>query len=537
VTVAAAGSGLEGTAMSEGVCWLIGAGPGSAELLTLLGKRRLREADAVLYDSLVDPRALEWARPEAELIAVGKRSGAPSMTQAEINSLLCERVAGGQRVARLKGGDPFIFGRGGEEADALAARRLAYEVVPGVTAASAASAYAGIPLTHRGVASSVTLVAGREAPDSVAGAGPDWKSLAAGGGTLCISMGAERAAPLAETLLRGGRTPDEPVAVVARAGYPDQAALRLSLGELATMEDGALERPALILVGKTAALHETLGWLEKKPLHGKTVVIARSDPGRLGATLAASGARIIPMPVFQIRDAEFKRGGPERDSLSAALLDCAAFGSPDRPEWAVFTSGNAVRAVWRRIRRLGGDVRWFGGMRIAAVGGGTADALSEIHIVADMVAVRQDAAGLAEALGKRLGGSLSGTRFLHFAGDLSSGETLALLVGSGAVCRSATAYHTVGAESVDAEARFRIENGGADVIALLSGSAAEHLCRLFSTSLADWRAGKGPAIACMGKTSVKALANSRLQPRITSYKPKVDAFSDAITRFLSEKRP
>jgi uroporphyrinogen III methyltransferase/synthase len=358
---------------------LVGAGPGDPGLLTVRALELIAAADAILYDRLAPAAALEGARPDAELVYVGKEPGRPAMAQEEINSRLVELGREGKRVVRLKGGDPFVFGRGAEEAAALREAELSYEVVPGVTAGIAAPAYAGIPVTHRDAASAVAFVTGHEDPDKPESA-LDWDALARFPGTLVLYMGVGRLATIARGLIAAGRPADEPAAVVERGTLAGQ---RTVVATLATIADRAAEEgikpPAVTVVGAVAAERERLAWLEDRPLHGRTVAVtrARAQASELAARLRALGAEVVEAPAIRIEPLPVDP--PDLDAYDLVCL----------------TSPNGVRLLFERIA---GDARAFAGKTVAAIGPGTARALRERGIEPDVVPERSVAESLLEAL-------------------------------------------------------------------------------------------------------------------------------------------
>jgi uroporphyrinogen III methyltransferase/synthase len=347
--------------------YLVGAGPGDPGLLTRRGEVLLRGADVVVYDRLASAALLQLAGPAAELVDVGKAPGRAALSQDEINALLVARARDGHAVVRLKGGDPFVFGRGGEEAEACITAGVPFEVVPGVTSAIAAPAYAGIPVTHRGVSTHFTVVTGHEDPTKD-GTDVDWDALAQAGGTLVILMGAGRVAEIAKALIAGGRDPDAPVAAVRWGTRPEQRTVRATL---ATLADAGVEAPSAIVVGDVAALD--FGWFERMPLFGKTVVVtrAREQASELRSRLEAMGAAVVELPAITVTPVDF------------ALSDLAAY------SWVVFTSVNGVDAFFDRglyARRR--DARALAPVKIAAIGTGTADALARRGVRADLVPAR-----------------------------------------------------------------------------------------------------------------------------------------------------
>ncbi len=356
--------------------YLVGAGPGDPGLLTRRGEALLRIADAVVYDRLASPLLLDLAPERAARIDVGKAPGRAAMTQEEINAVLVERGRAGQEVVRLKGGDPFVFGRGGEEAEACIAAGVPFEVVPGITSAIAAPAYAGIPVTHRGVSTSVTIVTGHEDPTKGT-LDTDWDALARGGGTLVILMGAGRLDAITRALIDGGRAPDTPVAAVRWGTRPEQRTVRATL---ATIAAAGVEAPSAIVVGDVAALD--FSWFEQRPLFGRRVVVtrAREQASELREKLEALGAEVIELPSIALEPVDF------------AMPDLGAY------EWLVFTSANGVDAFFDRgLAPAGLDARALAPVRVAVIGPGTAAALATRGVRADLLPERFVAESLLDA--------------------------------------------------------------------------------------------------------------------------------------------
>jgi uroporphyrinogen III methyltransferase / synthase len=362
--------------------FLVGAGPGDPGLMTSRALELIATADVIVYDRLIPDGALSSARPDAELIYVGKEGGGPSVSQAEIERALLEHGSAGRNVVRLKGGDPFVFGRGGEEAEALEAAGIPFEIVPGVTAGVAAPAYAGIPVTHRDLASAVAFVTGHEdpaKPDSAL----DWNALAAFPGTLVVYMGVRQLEAITARLHEGGRAADEPAAMIERGTLPGQRTVTATLGTIA--ERAAAENvraPAIAVFGPVAALTESLGWFKAPPLAGRTVAVtrARAQASELAARLRGLGARVIEAPAIRIRP------------LPGEVPDL------DPYDLLCVTSPNGVALLFERLSEGGLDARALSGIKVAAIGPGTARALSEHGITADIVPERFVAEGLVEAL-------------------------------------------------------------------------------------------------------------------------------------------
>jgi uroporphyrinogen III methyltransferase / synthase len=359
--------------------YVVGAGPGDPGLMTRRSLDLIAAADVILYDRLIPPDALEGARPDAELRYVGKEPGAAALEQDEINALLVEHGRAGKRVVRLKGGDPFVFGRGGEEAEALAAADVPFEVVPGVTAGVAAPAYAGIPVTHRDVASAVAFVTGHEDPAKEDSA-LDWPALARFPGTLVFYMGVGRLPQIAAELIAAGRDPAEPAAVVARGTFPGQRTVTGTLADIASRVSAAgLRPPAITVIGPVAGLRDTLAWLERRPLHGQVVAVtrARAQASGLAARLRGLGAEVIEAPAIRIEPRPV-----ELPDLTAYAMVC-------------FTSPNGADLFFAA---LDGDARSLAGARVAAIGPGTAAELERHGIRADIVPERSVAESLLEAM-------------------------------------------------------------------------------------------------------------------------------------------
>jgi uroporphyrinogen III methyltransferase/synthase len=373
---------------TPGKVYLVGAGPGDPELITARGLRRLREADVVLYDALVHPDQLSLARPDAELVFVGKRGGRVSQRQTEINRRLAQAAHEGKTVVRLKGGDPYLFGRGSEEAELLASEGIPFEVVPGVPSPLAATAYAGLALTHRELASSVAYITATESVEKDRTA-HDWSKLATATQTLVIFMGMRKLDSLMRLLIEHGRPAETPVAVVQWASLPTQ---RTVVGTVADIHRRASEAglglPALTIVGDVVRLREKLRWFDTKPLFGKRIVVTRAghQAGSLAALLRDEGAQPILAPTIRI--APPTDPGPLRDAVTH--LDCY--------DWILFTSGNTVDAVFSSISHAGLDVRALAGPKVCAIGGKTRDALKSRGVRADLIPEEARAEGVIAAL-------------------------------------------------------------------------------------------------------------------------------------------
>jgi uroporphyrinogen III methyltransferase/synthase len=441
-----------------GHAWLVGAGPGDPGLLTLAARDALQQADVVLYDALIGPEVLSFARPGAELVPVGKRAGAHSMPQEEINRLLVARTAEGRRVVRLKGGDPFVFGRGGEEALALRAAGLPFTVIPGVTSAVAVPAAAGIPVTHRGLATRFTVITAADRAGEVPADLPG----PAAAGTLVILMGAAALPALVERLLAAGWDPDTPAASIASGTLPGQQVVTAPLAGIAPAA-AALPTPLITVVGRVAALAEQLGPGRYGPLAGRSVVVTRSrtQSSLLSEALRNLGARVIEAPAIAIRL------HPER---IIADERCSS-----RWDWVVFTSQNAVAAVFDAFDAAGLDARAFGTTRIAAVGEATAAALRARAIRPDFLPSRATSAALAAELPRA-----SGARIFLPISSLAGPELEDALRARGAHVERVDAYDTV-PETLDPATIARVQ--AADAITFTSASTARFLRRALAETV------------------------------------------------------
>jgi uroporphyrinogen III methyltransferase / synthase len=394
------------SAARKGVVYLVGAGPGDPGLMTARSLELIASADAVFYDRLIPPGALDGARADAELVYVGKAPGDPAIPQEEIGVRLIAAAQAGKNVVRLKGGDPFVFGRGGEEGEVLRAAGVEFEIVPGVTAGVAATAYAGIPVTHRDDASAVAFVTGHEDPEKEESA-LDWEALARFPGTLVFYMGVKRLADNAAALIAAGRDADEPAAAIERGTMDGQRTVVATLGSLAeAVEREAVKAPALIVVGPVVQRRETLAWLERRPLYGRRVVVtrARAQASGLAATLRGLGAEVVELPAIRIEPRI------ESDEVQRAVERIGDYAL------IVLTSPNGARLLFEAMRAAGLDARALAtpekqrvgevgsgaaantGTTVAAIGPGTARALAQHGIAADIVPERFVAESLVEAL-------------------------------------------------------------------------------------------------------------------------------------------
>lgn len=451
-----------------GVVYLVGGGPGDPGLLTVRAAKLLRRADVIVHDALVNERLLDLAPRTAERINAGKRGGQRNISQAEINRSLIEAASRAAVVVRLKGGDPFIFGRGGEEAAALAAAGIQFEIVPGVTAAAGAAACAGIPLTHRSAASELTFVTGHEDPAKT-GSGVSWDLLARGKGTIVIYMGIRALPDIVDRLLRAGRAPDTPAAVVEWATQPFQRTVTAPLSEIASRVAAAgLGAPSIVVIGDVVALREPLRWFERRPLFGTRLLVPRSRPqaSRLAERLASLGAEVIEFPRIDELPAR------DRKPLVHALRSLSTY------DWIVFTSSTAVTRFWEEWCAEGLDARALAGIRIACFGEATAKRLRRRGIRADVAASTYRPGVAVNAL-RRRGAGRRAQRVL-FPGNADGESAIAArLRDDGFRVDEVEVYSQVTQTDGAAQMRNRLRAGDIDAVVFTSSGTV----RAFADSI------------------------------------------------------
>jgi uroporphyrinogen III methyltransferase/synthase len=456
--------------LATGKAYLIGAGPGDPGLLTLRGRQLLSEAELVLYDYLVDPQILAYARAGAELVCLGRHGAGRLVTQDEVHQRMIAAAHAGQIVARLKGGDPAVFGRTAEETAALEAAGVPYEIVPGVTAALAASSYAGVPLTHRSAASCVALVTGQECQGKDPSEALDMAGLARFPGTLAFYMGVTSAPDWAAGLIAHGKSPATPVAIVRRATLPEQSVIETTLGELpGVVAARRLRPPAVIIVGAAARERAGWDWFGARPLAGRTVMATRPihQTDALAESLAALGARVVAQPAIEI--------GPPHDwaPVDAAIEQLGTFA------WAVFSSANGVRAFLDRLATTGRDVRVLGGVRLAAIGPATAETLAEYRLRPDV----QPAEYRAEALAAALAPAARGQRVLLVRASRGREVLAETLTAAGADVAQVVAYESRDVTAADSDAATALAAGRVDWVTVTSSAIARSLVKLFGDEL------------------------------------------------------
>ncbi len=502
------------TGARRGFVSLVGAGPGDPGLITVAGAARIAEAEVIVYDRLANAELLAHARPGAELIYAGKLPDRHTLTQDEINAVLVEKGIAGKRVVRLKGGDPFVFGRGGEEAEALIAAGIPFEVIPGVTSAIAAPAYAGIPVTHRNVASSFAVITGHEDP-AKDDTSINWAHLATGVDTLVFLMGVGRLTEITRRLIENGRAPTTPVGVIEWGTHPRQHTVT---GTLATIADdvaaAGIGSPAVTVVGDVVSLREHLRWFDNRPLAGKRVLVTRTrhQASDLSRLLVERGAEPVELPSIEVTPT----ADPAEVARALETLRTSGYG------WAIFTSANAVDVFFARLRDAGLDARAFGHTQIAAIGSGTADALDRYGLRADLVPERYIAEGVLEALAAR---PIRGVRFLLPRAQGARETLVDGLVARGAVVDELKLYVAAIPERPDAEGLRRLRAGEIDIATFASSSSVRNLVAMLGGDPAPLRS---VTIAAIGPITAETVRESGLEVSIEPRQHTIDALVQAI---------
>jgi len=501
----------------HGCVYLVGGGPGDPGLLTVRARQLLERADVVVYDHLISPRLLDWARREAERIYVGKQPGSHTLSQDQIGQLLIDRAGQGKCVVRLKGGDPIVFGRGGDEALALAAAGVPFEIVPGVTAAIGAAAYAGIALTHRGLASNVALVTGHEAPGKSV-SDLDYDALAKWKGTLAFYMGVKNLPEICRRLIACGLDGQTPAAVIHWGTTPRQRVLAGAVETIADLaRDAGIAPPAICLMGKVVALRDQLKWFETRPLFGKRIVVTRprAQAGELIDRLTELGAEVIALPTIRIE-------APDDPTPLAAAVD-----ELERFDWIVLTSANAVTALFGALAAAEKDSRALAANRLCVIGPATAAHLAHFGVRADLLARQARHEAVVEALVEKA--DLTGAAILHPRADIAGGELAAQLTARGACVREVIAYRTV-AESSGAQVAARLFSSEdpadrVDWVTFTSPSTVKGFFAMVAPALCRERSVR---LASIGPSTTTALAELELAAAVEARSHTVEGLIEAV---------
>ena len=505
----------------KGKVYLVGAGPGDPGLLTVKAKECIGKADVIVYDYLANNQFLDYANKNAELIYVGKKGGSHTMAQEAINRLICEKAGKGLNVVRLKGGDPFIFGRGGEEALELVKAGISFEIIPGITSAIAVPAYAGIPLTHRDYTSTVAFITGHEDPGKIQ-SNIQWDKLATGVGTLVFLMGIGNLAHIAEELVRHGRSPDTPVAVIHRGTVTKQRSIEGKLKNIADMatKEG-IKPPGIIIVGDVVTLRSKLNWFEQRPLFGKRIVVtrAREQASQFLARLMESGAECLEFPTIEIIPPK------TWEYMDEAIEDLINY------HWLLFTSVNGVKYFFQRLDDLGKDVRYLRDIKVGAIGPKTAEAVRERGIKSDLVPDEYRAEAIVEAFGKE------GAKNLRIllpraaeARDILPEE----LKKMGAHVNVVEAYETVmpvtGADNI----RAMFKEGGINMVTFTSSSTVINFMAMFKEEgdrIKQWM--ENVDVACIGPITADTAEQNGLKVSLIPKEYTIEALTNAIIDYYS----
>lgn len=499
----------------NGMVYLVGAGPGDAGLLTLRGAELLRRADVVVYDALVNSELLQLAPKSAEVIYGGKRAKERAISQVELNAILISKAKAGKTVVRLKGGDPYVFGRGGEEAEQLADAGVKFEVVPGVSSFVAVPNYAGVPLTHRGFASKITLITGHEDPTKEASS-IDWEQVAKTPGTKVIMMGTDRIGEIAKTLIGKGMEAATPIAMIRWGTTGRQHSIE---GTLATIAEVAarekISPPTVAVIGEVVKLRNKLNWFEHRPLFGQRIVVTRSreQAGPLVGKLHELGAEVLEVPTIRL-DAPSRR-----QDLVDALLELNSY------DWLIFTSPNGVAMFFEYFFRQFHDMRDLGGARIAAVGPATANKLKELHLQVDLMPDEALAANIAEAFSEFE--SIENLKICLLRAEVANSELPKALEEMGAIVDDIACYRTLPETEDVTGTGAKLEETGADWITFTSGSTVEHFHARFDLPALAKKFPK-MKLASIGPETSKALAALKLKPAIEAKEHTIDGLVDGL---------
>lgn len=506
-----------------GMVYLVGAGPGDPGLLTVRAADLLRRADVVVYDALVNPAILDLARPGAERVFGGRRAGGSETDRATILRLLVDRAREGKIVVRLKGGDPYVFGRGGEEALYLVEAGVPFEVVPGVSSFVAVPAYAGVPVTHRGYSSRLVILTGHADPESP-DCPVDWAAEARLPGSKVILMGTAQMGRIAQALIQHGMSPDTPVLVTQWGTTARQRSVTGTLATIAAeVARAGLGPPSVAVIGEVVRLREKLNWYERRPLFGQRVVVtrARDQAAALAGPLTELGAEVWEVPV--IRTAPPRR---KRDVMDA-LLELNGY------DWLVFTSPNGVSAFFEFFFQRFQDLRDLGGARIAAVGPGTAERLRQLHLQVDVVPQEALAVKVAEAMANYM--SLENLKICLLRAEVANPDLPRALEEHGAIVDDIAVYRTVAETEEGGKLAQRLLQEGADWITFTSGSTVQHFHQRFDLRKLLERF-PGMRLATIGPETSRALADLGLTPAVEAPEHTVPGLVAALRdRVLAER--
>jgi uroporphyrinogen III methyltransferase/synthase len=507
----------------KGTVYLVGAGPGDAGLLTLRGAELLGRADVVVYDALVNAHLLQLAPKSAEIIYGGKRAREHAIPQHELNALLVAKAREGKTVVRLKGGDPYIFGRGGEEAEELVAARIAFEVVPGVSSIVAGPNYAGIPITHRDHCSIFTVITGHEDP-AKAETAVDWTQIAKVPGTKVVLMGVERIRQIADSLIAAGMPPATPVGMVRWGTTGRQKSIDGTLGTIAdTVAQTNFKAPAVTVIGDVVSLRARLNWFERRSLFGQRIVVTRTrdQASQLSRQLAERGAEILEIPTIRIEAPD------DRKTLAEAMAGLGEY------DWVIFTSPNGVTRFFDYFFKSFEDIRDLGALQFAAVGPATAARLKELHLKVDLMPAEYVAGKIADAFKRHQ--SIENVRILLLRAQVANPELVSALGELGAIVDDVSVYKTVPeTEDRNGAAGLLLEEG-ADWVTFTSSSTVQNFHARFDLP-ALLKRFPGLKTASIGPETTKALRALELAPDLESRVHTIDGLAESIESHLQQQR-
>jgi uroporphyrinogen III methyltransferase/synthase len=499
----------------NGRVFLVGAGPGDAKLLTLRGKECLEQADVVLYDHLANPELLKFVPSHAERIYVGRKGRGAYRDQAEIHALLVTKAQEGKCVVRLKGGDPFVFGRGGEEAEAVADAGILFEVVPGVTTAVAVPAYAGIPVTHRTLASTVAFVTGHEDPAKSSSA-MEWPRLASAEGTLVFLMGMKNLPRIVDRLIQEGKSATTPVALIRWGTYARQRTVVGTLSDIVAKASKAdMSPPTVIVVGEVVRLRDQLNWYESRPLFGKGILVTRprDQAQALSNLLAAQGAEPVECPTLEIHPPD------SWTPVDEAIHALSAY------DWVIFTSVNGVQSFMGRLWFHQKDARSLAGLRVCCIGPRTREEAARWGVAADLVPKDFQAEGILEAMG-RLG--VKGQRILIPRAKVAREILPDQLEAMGAMVRVVQAYQAVSPAIEIAPIRDRLRNREIHYLTFTSSSTVRNFCQLFDNRQELQELTRNITVAVIGPITAQTVQEEGLSVDVVALENTVPALVDAI---------
>ncbi len=506
--------------MKAGKVYLIGAGPGDYRLMTLKGLDIIQGADVVLYDRLVNNKLLRYAREDAELIYVGKAPDNHTYSQEEINELLIKKASEGKSIARIKGGDPFVFGRGGEEALALNQKGIEFEIVPGVTSAIAAPAYAGIPVTHRNVSSSFHVITGHEDQEKD-GSSVNYEALGKLKGTLIFLMGIKNLKDICINLVKYGQPQDRPVAVIMRGTTVDQRVVRGTLGNIVNkVEEHNITNPSIIIVGEVVNLAETLAWYENKPLFGKRILVTRTrqQASSLSEKLESLGGEAVEFPTIRIGEP------PTLQEIDKAI------GEIEKYQWIMFTSVNGVKAFFDRMKKLDFDIRLLNGAKICAIGPITAKALEDMGFIVEYIPEEYRAEAIVEGLKDKIA---KGDQVLLPRADIAREVLKEELIKLGAIVDNIHVYSTTLPKENRQKLIDLLKGEYMDIITFTSSSTLNNFIEILGTE--NLNLLKDIRIAAIGPITENSIKQAGLKVDILAEEYTIDGLVHSILQFFTQE--